>query len=72
MAKRLTIEVEFEHGDEVYVVTDPGQFKRIVTSINIKPKGAIVYELSMDGGATYHYDFELSGEKSDLTRIENY
>lgn len=60
----MEIDNEFDFGDEVYLVTDPDQSLRIVTTMSIMPKRLIMYELSKSEQASWHFDFEISRDKN--------
>mgnify|MGYP000170954033 CR=1 FL=1 len=59
---------KFDIGDSVYIVTDPEQHKRTVSSYTVNP-GNIVYAVVFIGQVTYHYDFEISKDKDVLKCI---
>jgi hypothetical protein len=56
----MVIENEFNIGDTVYLKTDKDQAKRIVTGINIRPGGTLIYVLTFETRESDHYDFEIS------------
>lgn len=57
MKEKYTIE------QEVYLRTDPEQFKRLVTGI-LKRQNTIIYYVVCGTDETAHYEFELTTEKS--------
>lgn len=59
----MTIKNKFDIGQEIYLVTDPEQHRRLITSFMIYPGISIVYNVSWCGEVTEHYDFELNAEK---------
>jgi len=62
--KRITIELEFEIGQIVFLKTDIDQRQRIVTGINIRPLNSITYTLSVgDNDETAHYGIEINGNR---------
>lgn len=64
MPKKVRIELDFDHGDEVYLVTEPEPVKRLVTGIRLMPQGLAMYTVSLgDLEPTEHYAFELSATK---------
>lgn len=64
--KRLTIEVEFDIGEIVYIITDADQYRYTVMSYYLTPTGTF-YEVYNRGNGSYTaYAFELSRTK-DLT-----
>lgn len=58
----MKIVVAFEIGQTVYLITDKEQSKRIVTGYNVRTTG-ITYGLSCGENETWHYDYEISGDK---------
>lgn len=68
MSKQLTIEIEHDLQDVVYLKTDPEQLSRMVTAISIKPTGAIMYGLSCGVNDSWHYAFEISEER-DIMKV---
>lgn len=60
----MIIENKFDIGQEVYLVTDENQNKKLVTGLRVCPKGAIIYYLSQNAVISEHYDFEISNEKN--------
>ena len=57
------IEVRYEIGEEVFLVADSEQRKRIVVAITINP-GTLIYTLSAGDFETAHYDFEIAKDKN--------
>ncbi len=66
----MTIKNKFDLEDEVYLKTDPEQLMRMVTGIYVKPGNVIVYELSHIGSTSDHYDFEITKEVNELTKVK--
>lgn len=62
----MVINNKFEIGQKVYLVSDPDQNVRIVTSFRIYMAGEIMYTVVCGIQESSHYHFELSEEK-DLT-----
>lgn len=54
------IDVEYNIGDIVYLKTDSEQKERIVTAIEIRHGGLLLYQLSSGTSTTYHYGIEIS------------
>lgn len=76
MSKSITISgfpysIDFEHMETVYLKTDPDQMERLVTQVILKPYGTVMYELSYDNSASYHYDFEISKERNVIKVTTN-
>jgi len=61
--KSKTIKLEFEIGDEVFLITDEDQSKRIITGIFLT-QNEVVYYLSKGTEETKHYSFEMSYHKN--------
>ena len=55
----ITVDIQFNIGDLVYLVTDPYQYPRIITGIFLR-KTLVSYELSLGENLSAHFDFELS------------
>lgn len=63
----MHIDNKFEHGEIVYLITDPDQFERIVTRFVIGMNKTILYELSCGVQVSLHYDAEVSKKKDIAT-----
>ena len=61
--KTKVINTEYDIGDKVYLITDVDQKVRIITAIKITPN-SLLYSLSCDTTECYHYDIEISREKT--------
>jgi hypothetical protein len=65
----IKIKTDFKTGSFVYLVTDPCQYKRMVTSITYNIGGSVVYGLSLgDMEPTLHYAEEISKEEDVVLR----
>ena len=58
----MVLENKYNIGDFVYLTTDTEQKKWVVTRLSVG-SSEIVYELSLGGEISGHYDFEISTEK---------
>jgi hypothetical protein len=68
----IKIKTEFKTGTSVYLITDPLQYKRMVTSITYNIGGSVVYGLSLgDQDPTLHYAEEISLEEDVVLRQKN-
>lgn len=67
----MIIDNKFELGQFVYVITDPDQYKRIVTGIIVNPGVQIMYECSVGNATNNFYDFELSDEKDIELKVNS-
>lgn len=47
----------------VYLITDPDQLPRIITAYTVRQNG-LTYELSCGAGVSWHFDFEISKDKT--------
>lgn len=68
---KLTIEIQFEIGQIVYLKTDDEQLERICIGYSIRPNHLVVYDLQNCEKSTSHYDFEISSEKDVLKTSTN-
>ena len=59
----MVIKNKYNIGDLVYLTTDPDQFQRLVIAINILPNN-ITYGLRCGTDVSYHYDIEISKERT--------
>lgn len=66
---KLFADMGYSFGDIVFLKTDPEQLERIVTGIMLRPSGAVLYDLSCGMHSSYHYEFEISGDKDLLKQI---
>lgn len=71
MAKRITLEVEYEIGDTVYLLTDPEQNRCLVYMIEVGPSRSISYRVTRGTTISSHYSFELSATPDIIYRTNN-
>lgn len=57
---------KWEHGDTVYLVTDPEQMPRIIVAYKVYKQGEIMYELNQGINSSMHYEFEITTERNIL------
>lgn len=69
--RKLTIEIEHDFADIVFLKTDPEQNERIVTELILKPTGAVLYGLSCGSTDSSHYGFEIITHKDFLKSTNN-
>ena len=62
-ARTITVTLEHDFTDTVYLKTDPDQLQRIVTDIRINPSGLVLYFLCCGPSGSWHYDFEITDTK---------
>jgi len=62
-----TFKALYNFSDEVYLSTDPEQYKRLVTGVYFRP-GGVVYEVMCGTEASEHYEFELSPKPDMVTK----
>jgi hypothetical protein len=60
----MVINNKYEIKQIVYLITDPDQYPRIITSIKVHDGGELLYETSCGKDSSNHYEFEISTEKS--------
>lgn len=65
----MVIDNKFNIGDIVYVVTDPDQMGRIITSFEVTPGNVLIYRCYCGTVNSNHYDFELSKEKETALHL---
>lgn len=56
-------EAKWEIGQTLYLVTDPEQYKRIVTGILFLPNNLIMYQLGCGDTESMHYDCEICEDR---------
>jgi len=66
----LPIEISYNIGEKVYLVTDTEQHIRLVTGIVIR-RTSIMYEVSKGENCSTHYDFEISKEPNLIMKSES-
>ena len=60
---------KFNNGDLVYLVTDPYQFKRMITGIKFNLGGSIMYEVSIGSETSVHYEQEIYSEVNNSLKL---
>lgn len=55
---------KYEHGDIVYLKTDPYQMPRQVLSFTLFKSGEIMYAVTSSSETSNHHEFELSKEEN--------
>jgi hypothetical protein len=58
--KKVWVELDYEHGDIVYLTTDPYQYPREIQRIKIMPGGKLKYKIFVGEDGTWHYANELN------------
>ncbi|TWI86306.1 hypothetical protein LX66_3560 [Chitinophaga japonensis] len=66
----MVVDNKYEIGDRVYLVSDPDQQLRIITSFAVYKGGEILYTVACGEKESRHYDFEMSKDK-DLNITTN-
>lgn len=56
----MVINNKYEHGQIVYLVTDPEQLARMVTKISVYADNSISYQLSSGTDFSDHFELEIS------------
>jgi hypothetical protein len=67
----MTIHPDFTLGQTVYLKTDPDQYMRIVTGLQITAEGGILYKLAINMSEQWHYGVEISDTKDIINFIED-
>jgi hypothetical protein len=62
----VTIEIDFEIGETVFLKTDIDQMPRMVVAIIIGGNNSILYRLASATNETVHYACEITHEKSPV------
>ena len=63
----MTIDTKYDFGQLVYLLTDRDQKERIVTSMEVHPRGNILYQITCCEHFSWHYDYEIVSTK-DLVK----
>jgi hypothetical protein len=61
----MRIDNAHDIGEVVYLRTDPDQYPRLVTGLEVRPDG-VLYLLSHAGAETKHYPLEITTERDVL------
>jgi hypothetical protein len=67
----MTIHPDFKLGQTVYLKTDPDQYMRIVTGLQITAEGGILYKLAINMSEQWHYGVEISDTKDIINFTED-
>jgi hypothetical protein len=67
----MTIHPDFTLGQTVYLKTDPDQYMRIVTGLQITAEGGILYKLAINMSEQWHYGVEISDTKDIINFTED-
>jgi hypothetical protein len=59
---------EFGLKELVYIKTDPDQYQRLITEIEFRGNGSVLYSLTCGTTVSSHYDFELTREPDILKK----
>ena len=60
----MTIENKYKLGEIVFLITDPDQYQRIITAIQININGSIIYHLAQGINETWHFEVEIASDKN--------
>lgn len=66
----ITINLKFDFGQCVYLVTDKEQLERMVIEIKLDCKGCILYGLALGSEQTWHFDTEITDKKDILKSLQ--
>lgn len=58
----MQLTAKYNHGDIVYIIVDPDQLEKIITSYTVYPND-VLYNVSHGDHESTHYDFELSNDR---------
>ena len=67
----MTIHPDFKLGQTVYLKTDPDQYMRIVTGLQITAEGGILYKLAINMSEQWHYGVEISDTRDIINFTED-
>ena len=67
----MTIHPDFTLGQTVYLKTDPDQYMRIITGLQITAEGGILYKLAINMSEQWHYSVEISDTKDIINFTED-
>lgn len=70
--ERLPHKIEFNIGQQVYLITDEDQSPRIVTGIHLRPNVCVIYSVSSGSKESEHYGIEISLERDVLLATGTY
>lgn len=60
---------KFKNGELIYLITDPYQFKRMITGIKFNLGGSIMYDVSIGSETSVHYEQEISLEVNNSLKL---
>lgn len=66
----MKIETKYNNGDIVFLLTDREQLERIVTAIQVSGNNGISYQLCSGTVTSWHYDFEIIGQKDFVKSLQ--
>jgi len=66
----MRINTEYGWGEIVFLKTDPDQFPRMVTAIQVNPYGTL-YGLAMETQVSWHYEIEISRDRDIVLTTSN-
>ena len=69
MAKKLTLSLEFEIGQTVYLKTDTEQYQRLITGLLIH-ENSILYQVACGEEMSEHFGFELADSEDVMKRLK--
>lgn len=60
----LKLDIEYEFGNEVYLIADPDQERVVIIGYDVLPGNQIKYKISSMNYTASFYGFEITSEKS--------
>ncbi len=66
----MIVKTPYNFGDTVYVTNDPKQKPYMIVGLQVRPGGALLFDLDYNGETLEMYDFQISRELDELTRIK--
>ena len=61
---KINLEIEFELGEIVYLITDKEQNERIVSGLTLRPNKTILYTLACGSYESTHFEIEINRNKN--------
>lgn len=69
---KVTLEINYQIGQTVYLRTDVEQLPRVVVGYCVRPGNQIIYDIQQaDKNATAHSDFEISSVRDVVMTSTN-
>jgi hypothetical protein len=59
----------YKNGEFVYLVTDPEQYRRMVTAIKFTLDGGLIYDITLGTFTSSHYESEMSDTVNESLKM---